>query len=316
MVDDPLIVHHDFIERRKLRLPADVREEPRIEAKTSVDQQSTDVHVSYCCSRMSKDFTIFLWLLKLGALANIYFFVSTLALKSGATDPHIIIPAQILFAVSAYRCVFPNRYKDNIVLHATVLSSTLVTRTLATLVEVAWIYQFSHVIRSLNVEHVGWVDALSWLMFLEVIVSQIFVWFAILSGRLSPYFYEELGWAVIFVANTIASAYLYTSLDSFGGRETLLQLNLLFGVVYLPWQIIHLRSLRADARTHEDTADPVPPLTLELLANGFSKALHQRNRATDASSWGGIVGLTWMTAYWATLIPYWIHQVVQIAAVR
>jgi hypothetical protein len=37
MVDDPLIVHHDFIERRKLLLPADVREEPRIETKTSVD---------------------------------------------------------------------------------------------------------------------------------------------------------------------------------------------------------------------------------------------------------------------------------------
>jgi hypothetical protein len=265
---------------------------------------------------MSKDFTIFLWLLKLGALANIYFFASTLALKSGATDPHIIIPAQILFAVSAYRCVFPNRYKDNIVLHATVLSSTLVTRTLATLVEVAWIYQFSHVIRSLNVEHVGWVDALSWLMLLEVVVSQIFVWFAILSGRLLPYFYEELGWAVIFVANTVASAYLYTSLESFGGRETLLQLNLFFGGVYLPWQVIHLRTLRADARTHEGMAEARPRVTRELLASGLSRAFRETNRATDAKSWGGIVGLTWMTAYWATLIPYWIHLVVHIAGAQ
>ena len=265
---------------------------------------------------MAKDFTIFLWLLKLGALANLYFFAKTFALKPGALDPHIIIPAQILFAVSAYRCLFPNRYKDNIVLHATALSSTLVTRTLATFVEVAWIYQFSHVLRLLNVERVGWVDALSWLMLLVVVASQIFVWFAILSGRLSPYFYEEMGWAVIFVANTVGSAYLYASLESFGGREILLQLNLFFGVVYLPWQIIHLRALRADVRKHEGMAEARPRVTRELLARGLSRAFHERNQATDAESWGGIVGLTWMTAYWATLIPYWIHQVVQIAGVR
>jgi hypothetical protein len=265
---------------------------------------------------MTKDFTIFLWLLKLGALANVYFFANTFDLNSGTPDPHIIIPAQILFAVSAYRCLFPNRYKDNIVLHSTVLSSTLITRTLATLVEIAWIYQFSHVIRSLNVEHVGWVDALSWLMLPTVFTSQILVWFAILSGRLSPYFYEEMGWAVIFVANTVASAYLYVSLESFDGREILLQLNLFFGVVYLPWQVIHLRALRADARSHGAAIESNPPVTRELLANGLSRALHDRKRATDATSWGGIVGLTWMTAYWATLIPYWIHQVVQIAGVR
>lgn len=270
----------------------------------------------YCAFDMGRDFTVFLWLLKLGALANIYFFANTLQEKSGALDPHIIIPAQILFAVSAYRCLFPNRYKDNIVLHETGLSSTLVTRTLATFVEVAWIYQFSHVIRLLNVEHVGWVEALSWLMMLAVVVSQIFVWFAILSGRLSPYFYEEIGWAIIFVANTIASAYLFASLDSFGGRETLLQLNLVFGCVYLPWQIIHLRALRTDARALEALAEPAPRVTRELLSNGFSRAFHDTNRATDAESWGGIVGLTWMTAYWATLIPYWVHWVVQIAGAQ
>ena len=98
--------------------------------------------------------------------------------------------------------------------------------------------------------------------------------------------------------------------------ELLLQLNLFFGVVYLPWQVIHLRALRAEARSHDGAIESNPPVTRELLANGLSRALHDRNRATDASSWGGIVGLTWMTAYWATLIPYWIHQVVQIAGVR
>jgi hypothetical protein len=154
---------------------------------------------------MPADFTIALWLLKLGALINLYFLACTLALPSGAADAHIVVPAQILFVVSAYRCLFPNRYKDNVVFHATPLSSTLVTRLLATCVEVAWIYQFSHVIRLLNVEDVGWVNALSWLMVVQVVISQGLVWGAILTGRLVLYFYEELGWALIFAGNTAAS---------------------------------------------------------------------------------------------------------------
>jgi hypothetical protein len=227
---------------------------------------------------------------------------------------NFVIPAQILFAVSGYRCLFPNRYKDNVVLHASPLSSTLVTRVLATFAEVAWIYQFSHVIRLLNLEHAGWVDVLSWLMVFQVVISQLFVWGAILTGRLALYFYEELGWAVIFVANTIASAYLYLTVDGLGDRETLLQLNLLFGLVYLPWQLIHLRALRADARKRDESTEPAPPVTRRLVSRNLHRSLHQRNRATDAASWGGLVGLTWMTAYWATLIPMWVYEVVQLAS--
>ena len=259
---------------------------------------------------MPADFTTLLWLLKLGALINLYFLANTFQLPPGAADPHIVIPAQILFAVSAYRCLFPNRYKDNVVLHDTLLSSTLVTRLLATFVEVAWIYQFSYVLRLLNVDGVGWVDALSWLMVGQVVISQGFVWGAILSGRLVLYFYEELGWAVIFAANTVASACLYWTVDALAGREVLLQLNLLFGLVYLPWQFIHLRALRADAKTSDESE----ALTWEVLASGLRRALHETNRATDAASWGGLVGLIWMVAYWASLIPLWVHEVVMVSA--
>lgn len=263
---------------------------------------------------MTNDLTIFLWLLKLGALLNVYFLASTLRLGAVGADPHIVIPAQILFVVSGYRCLFPNRYKDNVVLHDSPLSSTLVTRVLATFAEVAWIYQFSYVVRLLNLEHVAWVDALSWLMVIAVVVSQLFVWSAILTGRLGLYFNEEVGWAVIFAANTIASAYLYLTIDSLGERETLLQLNLLFGLVYLPWQTIHLRVLRADARRLDETPGANAPVTRQLLASQLHRSLHERKRATDAASWGGLVGLSWMTAYWAALIPVWVHHVVQVAA--
>ena len=119
---------------------------------------------------------------------------------------------------------------------------------------------------------------------------------------------------MIFAANTIASAYLHLTVDALGGRETLLQLNLLFGLVYLPWQLIHLRMLRTDARKRDGAGEPNTRVTRQLVASHLHRSLHEWNRATDTVSWGGFVGLTWMTAYWATLIPAWVHQVVQVAA--
>jgi hypothetical protein len=265
---------------------------------------------------MFNDFTIFLWLLKLGALINLYFLANTYALPSGATDAHIVIPAQILFGVSAYRCLFPVRYKDNVVFHSSPFSSIFLTRLLATFAEVAFIYQFSHVIRLLNVDHVGWVNALSWVMVLQVVISQGFVWWAILTRRLVFYYYEELGWAIIFAANTIASAYLYATVDTFAGGKILIQLNLLFGSVYLPWQFIHVRALRSDARTGREPAEPGTGVTWKLLAKGLGQSIRVRNRTSDAEAWGRLVGLTWMASYWATLIPMWVNHVVGVFSAR
>jgi hypothetical protein len=259
---------------------------------------------------MPADFRILLWLLKLGAFVNVYFLANTLLLPSGAADVQLVVPAQILFAVSAYRCLFPNRYEGNVVLHDTPLSSTLVIRTLATLAEVAWIYQFSYVIRLLNLDGVGWVDALSWFMVVQVMISQAFVWGAILTGRLTLYIYEEFGWALIFAANTVASAFLYWTAEPLAQYDVLLQLNLLFGLVYLPWQMIHLRALRAEAKTGDETV----ALTWERTSKHLQRSLHERNASTEAKSWGGVIGLTWMTAYWASLIPLWVHQVVMTVA--
>ncbi|NNL67583.1 MAG: hypothetical protein HKP30_15140 [Myxococcales bacterium] len=263
---------------------------------------------------MPRDLTGFLWLLKLGALANLYFLADTFALAGGA-DPHIVVPAQILFAVSAHRCLFPNRYEDDVVLHDSFLSSTFVTRVLATFVEIAWIHQLAHVLRVLDAGQTGWVTAFSWWMVVQVVVSQGFVWGAILTGRLSLYFFEEAGWAVIFVLNTVASAYLYGmygTLDAAGDARLLLQLNLLFGAVYLPWQVVHLRALRADALAS------VSPAARDggTIRDRLRRSLHDRKRATDAASWGGWIGLVWMAAYWAVLIPPWVHQIVRVLGTR
>lgn len=249
-----------------------------------------------------RDYSIALWMLKLGGVANLYFMLNTPLLASEAL--WIAVPAQILFAVSAYRCLFPVRYEGNVVLHDLPLSSVFVTRALATFSEVAYIYLFSCVLRWLNQEQLAWVTALSWIMVIQVVASQGFVWVAILTGRLEHYFHEELGWALIFAANTAASAGLwFSSHDMTDDSRLLLSLNLLFGLFYLPWQCLHLRFLRANARQARTTG------AVSSVAEGLIRAMRIRNRRTDAPSWGGWIGLSWMTAYWATLIPLWVFTI-------
>lgn len=257
-----------------------------------------------------RDYTIFLWLLKLGALINLYFVVSTYLIASGAADRSIVVPAQIFFGVSAFRCLFPVRYEHNVVFHDSVLSSIFLTRLLATFSEIAYVFLLSHVLRLLNIYHVRWVDIFSWLMVAQVVISQCMVWTAILSEQFEFYFYEELGWALIFAANTAASAYLYLTISASRGDDIVLALSLLFGVVYLPWQIIHLAGLRAEAISNRKKFESGSIPISKRVATGLHKSMCVKNIRTDARSWGGPVGLTWMTAYWATLIPIWINYIV------
>jgi hypothetical protein len=135
-----------------------------------------------------RDYTIALWLLKLGGLIDVYFLANTHLLASGDADVYIVLPAQILFAVSAYRCLYPVRYEHNVVFHDSIFSSIFVTRLFATFSEIAWIFLFSHVLRLLNIDHVEWVTALSWLMVAQVVISQGFVWAAILTEQLELYY--------------------------------------------------------------------------------------------------------------------------------
>jgi hypothetical protein len=259
---------------------------------------------------MFRDYTVALWLLKLGSLINLYFLVNTRLSAAGDADAYIIVPAQILFAVSAYRCLFPVWYEHNIVFHDSIFSSIFATRLLATFSEIGYIFLVSHVLRLLDINHVKWVFALSWLMVAQVVVSQGFVWAAILTEQRELFFYEELGWALIFVANAIASAYLYLTIGALEGREVLLKLNLLFGIVYLPFEVIHLTTLRA-RRNSAKTGAGLPSISIRL-ASGLKRAVLVKNVRTDADSWGGLIGLTWMTGYWATLIPIWVYYIVRV----
>lgn len=258
---------------------------------------------------MIQDLKIFLWGIKLGALINIYFLIQTILPPLAYADTLALIPARVLFTVSAFRCLFPVNYVSKAVLHNSPLSSIFWTRFFATFSEIAMIYLFSYLLRLFNIYQLFWVDIFSWFMVLQVVLSQCFVWGAILTDRLKLYFYEELGWWFIFAANTFASVYLYLAVHNFSGRELLIQLNVIFGIFYLPWQLFHLKSLQTIAN-HQEKEKSGTKTNWNIILKGFYQSIHVKNKSTQPRDWGGIIGITWMTSYWATLIPVWIYWII------
>lgn len=263
---------------------------------------------------MFRDYSIFLHVLKAGGLLNVYFLFKTTQSWAEALPTEVIIPARILFIVSAWRCIFPNRYVGNTVLHKTPLSSALVTRTLATFAEISWIGQFALLLYSLNVDSTPWITMIAFYMFIQVIGSQFLVWKALLTGKRMLYFFEEAGWFGIFFANTIASAYLQITNDVSEKERSLLSLNIVFGIFYLPFQVLHLRSLRRSALLRDSSHSSVEQNNIVLeqisLIDRLKKLVFETHRSTNAEAWGGIIGVCWMTAYWALLIPPWMYFIV------
>src|SRR5262249_3198167 len=96
---------------------------------------------------------------------------------------------------------------------------------------------------------------------------------------------------------------------SLAGREILLELNLLFAAIYLPFQLFNLRAIRRQA---QGAGKPKASWTLARLGTGLRRSIEVKNRRTDADSWGSTVGLVWMIGYWATLLPMWVYCIVAV----
>jgi hypothetical protein len=165
-------------------------------------------------------------------------------------------------------------------------------------------------LRLLDVARVEWLDALSWLMVVLVAIAQLFVWGAILTGRVALYFWEELCWTLLVAANAVASVALYSTREARGASASLIHISLLFGVVYLTWQVPNLRLQLADAKRAGETLRPTTRVSSKLLGDGLRRSIHDRKRTNDATAWGGSVGLLWMAGYFATLVPMWVHHIV------
>ena len=247
--------------------------------------------------------------LRVGVFSNLILFFLTLNYVNNDVDPFIMIPTQILLVVSAYRCLFPVNYASKAVILDSIFSSVFITRFVVTVVEIVYIYAFSQVIRIINADQFLIVDIFSWIMVAQVIVSQFFCWGAILIKYERLYFYEELGWFIIFLCNAIASAILF-SLDLTSGHYTLLILNLIFGALYLPWQVFHLKSITNRINRDDNIKQQVFDLNSNKVLGELQKSFQERKLSFDQSDWGGVVGMMWMYGYWILIIPVWMFFII------
>ena len=244
--------------------------------------------------------------LALGALLNLWL----LHQSAGSEAPlPALLPARIFFTVSAFRCTFPCRYKGNVVLRDTWLSSILLTRTLATVAEVSWIYQLAWLGFALNPASVL-MFCLAVGMMACVVLAQGCVWIAVLSNTHGLMYWEELGWAAIFMLNTLINAVVVSpppgSLD--GPRRV----SWCFGCVYLPYQLLlHIPKLYAD-RFVECTSTGTARASCPVVSwQSARRAACFRAPTTDWQRWGGFVGAIWMVCYWG-LLPLWHIYLVSV----
>ena len=257
----------------------------------------------------NKDITIFLWVLKVGALINAAYLWNSFGIASSV---HLIIPAQVFFLISIFRCLFPVSYPRSTVFHNSIFSSVFLTRLLATFSEIAMIYQLSFLMRLLNTKEVILIDTLSWIMVIQVIISQFFVWSAIIFQRSIWYFYEEVGWFIIYAINTVVSIYIYFTFLDFDGRELLLYLNIIFGLGYIPWQFFHLKGLLRVGKRHELERSPITGMSWRLFNIGINNSIIKKHHSNRSDDWGGVIGITWMFGYWAVIMPAWLYTIIKI----
>ena len=256
---------------------------------------------------MNKNIEFFLWSLKIGAILNIYFLYQTFTNPLICNNYNLLIPSRIFFLVSIYRCLFPVNYVGSFVFHKSIFSSVFITRLFATFSEVAMIYQISFLLYLLNINNIYFINLISVFMVIQVIISQFFVWGAILTRKSILYFYEELGWFIIYFLNTSNCIFLFSQIEYSNGAYVLIVLNILFGIFYLPWQFIHLKTIYT-----RSTNNRFSNIATGSVLEGFNSAIKTKNFSLKLGDWGGVIGLTWMFAYWASIMPLWIYLIVRL----
>ena len=231
-------------------------------------------------------------LLIIGLFTNVYLLYRTAA---STASPSVLIPARVFFAVSAYRCTFPSRYKGHVVLRDTTFSSILLCRTLATAAEISWMYQLAYVARQYDPSSIL-IAVLSWAMVGTIAVSQCLVWLAVLADTVGLMYWEEIGWAVAMSLNALVNVLGMPSASE--ALQGPIRFTLCFSVVYLPYQLgLHIPKLRRDRQLAKRKA-------VSITWRGVRRAAFHRVPTTEWSAWGGLVGGVWMVGYWL-LLPLW-----------
>ena len=170
---------------------------------------------------------------------------------------------------------------------------------------------FSYVLRIINSDQYMFIDLISWLMVIQVIASQFFCWGAILLKYERFYFYEEFGWFVIFFINTILSIAML-SLDLSNAHHSLIIINIVFGALYLPWQVLHLKSITKRINDNPEIKAQVFKVDLSKVKVELKSSINDRKVSFESNDWGGVVGMMWMYGYWILFIPVWMFYIILI----
>ncbi|KAL5246948.1 hypothetical protein ACHWQZ_G018974 [Mnemiopsis leidyi] len=234
----------------------------------------------------------------LGVIPNIYLLYSLLHLPSNTINTCV----RIFIGVNTFRCVFPNRYNNNIVLRDTIFSSIFLTRLLATFSEMSWLIILSEVARDLNSTTVEspTIDLLADILPPICALAQCFVWSSIILHTDSLMFYEEFSWFLLFVINTGINTIFFLH----GNHSILVSLSLLHGALYLPWQTLHLKYILS----LDDPALSLSHVTCSRIQAGLRRALWYRKRSVARVDWGGWIGESWMFCYWVVM-PVWLAAI-------
>uniref|UniRef100_A0A0G4G6R1 Uncharacterized protein n=1 Tax=Chromera velia CCMP2878 TaxID=1169474 RepID=A0A0G4G6R1_9ALVE len=242
-------------------------------------------------------------LLILGFFSNCYLLYTLHHLPWCSVIPNL---SRCFIFVNAFRCVWPNRYNKNVVLHDTPLSSIFLTRLLATFSEVAWL-----LLLGLVAMQYAPFDEETEIPFLYSFgagllpglcaMAQCFVWSSLILRTDSLMFYEESTWLVMFILNTSINAYIWFH----GVRSPLVIISLVFGFLYLPWQAYFHLGLIVSLKDKPLTASK---MTLKNAKLGLVRACKYRNKTKKLVDWGGWTGVTWMVAYWWAE-PVWIAAI-------
>ncbi|XP_063693635.1 uncharacterized protein LOC134825387 [Bolinopsis microptera] len=235
----------------------------------------------------------------LGVLPNLYLLWTLLHLPATT----ITTCATIFIGINTFRCVFPNRYNNNIVLRDTVLSSIFITRLLATFSEVSWLIMLSEVAKDLDTLTVQspTISLLADTLPPICILAQCFVWSSIILHTDSLMFWEEFFWFLLFIINTgINLVFLHH-----GHHSILITLSLLHGALYLPWQILNLKFILS----LDDPPFCFSDVTVTRVVQGLKRAVWYRKQSVVREDWGGWIGESWMFCYWVVM-PVWLATIV------
>lgn len=226
----------------------------------------------------------------------------------------VMIPAQVFILVCGYRCIFPNRYNECVVLHDTWLSSIWLTRCLATFSETFWLWQLAYLNRDLNQLMPGgpqmWIDVCSWVIVFLVCFAQCCVWASMMFETDILMWYEEFNWLFMFVLNTAINIVFFFSggMESSDPRWTCVYLSLVFGAIFLPFQIIgHLPYIVNVDRAEKQKKEKLN-LTCKQINKGCWRVMVHRKATNNYADWGHFVGAFWMFGYWI-LEPFWLLYV-------